>query len=204
MGGAGSAVAEALAAAGIVMPMLHLGLHDRFIDHGDPAQLLATADSTPRGIARRCASRPGLLASDGAPRATRSAQAAAGLIQFQPHEPSRAIRCRCSRCPTCSRQRRRASGDRPGRHQGPAVPAAASPTPTASRSRRSRVCNLYVALPEDRQGHPHVAAGRAARGAAASRHPPLTVAGLREPARRSSSRCSRRPAAGSSSRSRSS
>ncbi|MFZ1181438.1 MAG: 1-deoxy-D-xylulose-5-phosphate synthase [Herbaspirillum sp.] len=41
MGGAGAAVAEALAAAGIVKPLLHLGLPDRFIDHGDVAQLLA-------------------------------------------------------------------------------------------------------------------------------------------------------------------
>ena len=41
MGGAGSAVAEALAAEGIVKPLLILGLPDRFIDHGDPGVLLA-------------------------------------------------------------------------------------------------------------------------------------------------------------------
>jgi 1-deoxy-D-xylulose-5-phosphate synthase len=35
MGGAGSAVAEALAAAGVVKPILQLGLPDKFIDHGD-------------------------------------------------------------------------------------------------------------------------------------------------------------------------
>src|SRR6185369_2185801 len=40
-GGAGSAVAEALATVGIVVPLLQLGLPDAFIDHGDPAQLLA-------------------------------------------------------------------------------------------------------------------------------------------------------------------
>lgn len=40
-GGAGSAVAEALTAAGETVPLLHLGLPDRFIDHGDPALLLA-------------------------------------------------------------------------------------------------------------------------------------------------------------------
>ena len=39
-GGAGSACAEALAQAGVAKPMLHLGLPDRFIDHGDHAQLL--------------------------------------------------------------------------------------------------------------------------------------------------------------------
>jgi 1-deoxy-D-xylulose-5-phosphate synthase len=51
MGGAGSAVAEALAEAGITVPVLHLGLPDRFIDHGDPAQLLADCGLDARGIA---------------------------------------------------------------------------------------------------------------------------------------------------------
>lgn len=41
MGGAGSAVSEALQAAGVHMPLLQLGLPDRFIEHGDPAKLLA-------------------------------------------------------------------------------------------------------------------------------------------------------------------
>ncbi len=41
MGGAGSAVAEALAEADLVKPVLHLGLPDAFIEHGDPARLLA-------------------------------------------------------------------------------------------------------------------------------------------------------------------
>ena len=41
MGGAGSAVGEALQAAGLVRPVLHLGLPDVFIEHGDPATLLA-------------------------------------------------------------------------------------------------------------------------------------------------------------------
>ena len=38
MGGAGSAVLEALQAAGVDKPVLQLGLPDRFIEHGDPAQ----------------------------------------------------------------------------------------------------------------------------------------------------------------------
>jgi 1-deoxy-D-xylulose-5-phosphate synthase len=50
-GGAGSGVAEALAAEGVVIPMLHLGLPDRFVDHGDPAQLLADCGLDARGIA---------------------------------------------------------------------------------------------------------------------------------------------------------
>jgi 1-deoxy-D-xylulose-5-phosphate synthase len=39
MGGAGSAVAEAVAAAGLQAPILMLGLPDQFIEHGDPAKL---------------------------------------------------------------------------------------------------------------------------------------------------------------------
>ncbi len=51
MGGAGAAVAEALAAAGIVKPIQMLGLPDRFIDHGDPALLLASVGLDAKGIA---------------------------------------------------------------------------------------------------------------------------------------------------------
>ncbi|SFA79256.1 1-deoxy-D-xylulose-5-phosphate synthase [Collimonas sp. OK607] len=51
MGGAGSAVAEALAAAGCVKPLLNLGLPDQFIDHGDVALLLAQCGLNPEGIA---------------------------------------------------------------------------------------------------------------------------------------------------------
>jgi 1-deoxy-D-xylulose-5-phosphate synthase len=50
MGGAGSAVAESLAAHGIVVPLLHLGLPDRFIDHGDQHQLLASVGLDKDGI----------------------------------------------------------------------------------------------------------------------------------------------------------
>jgi 1-deoxy-D-xylulose-5-phosphate synthase len=50
MGGAGSAVAEALAEAGIVKPILHLGLPDQFIDHGDAQQLLAMCGLDAKGI----------------------------------------------------------------------------------------------------------------------------------------------------------
>ena len=50
MGGAGAAVSEALAAAGINKPVLHLGLPDRFIDHGDAHQLLAQCGLDAGGI----------------------------------------------------------------------------------------------------------------------------------------------------------
>lgn len=50
MGGAGSAVAETLAEAGISKPLLILGLPDKFIDHGDPTVLLAQCGLDATGI----------------------------------------------------------------------------------------------------------------------------------------------------------
>ncbi|MGB6055332.1 MAG: 1-deoxy-D-xylulose-5-phosphate synthase [Burkholderiaceae bacterium] len=50
MGGAGAAVAEALAAAGITQPLLMLGLPDQFIDHGDAGKLLAMQGLDADGI----------------------------------------------------------------------------------------------------------------------------------------------------------
>lgn len=52
MGGAGSAVAESMAAQGLVLPLLQLGLPDRPIDHGDQAQLLRDAGLDATGIER--------------------------------------------------------------------------------------------------------------------------------------------------------
>lgn len=49
-GGAGSAVAEALANAGVAIPMLHLGMPDRFVDHGDPTILIAECGLDAKGI----------------------------------------------------------------------------------------------------------------------------------------------------------
>ncbi|WP_313081574.1 1-deoxy-D-xylulose-5-phosphate synthase [Pulveribacter sp.] len=51
MGGAGSAVCEALNAAGLTLPVLQLGLPDAFIEHGDPARLLALQGLDAAGIA---------------------------------------------------------------------------------------------------------------------------------------------------------
>ena len=50
MGGAGSAVQEALQAAGRVLPVLSLGLPDRFIEHGDPVKLMAMHGLDATGI----------------------------------------------------------------------------------------------------------------------------------------------------------
>ncbi|GIX25590.1 MAG: 1-deoxy-D-xylulose-5-phosphate synthase [Caldimonas manganoxidans] len=52
MGGAGSAVAEALHAAGVTVPVLMLGLKDEFVEHGDPARLLALQGLDAQGIER--------------------------------------------------------------------------------------------------------------------------------------------------------
>jgi len=60
MGGAGSAVAEALAEAGIAKPLLILGLPDRFIDHGDPALLLASVGLDAHGIGKSIRERFGI------------------------------------------------------------------------------------------------------------------------------------------------
>ncbi|MDO9287050.1 MAG: 1-deoxy-D-xylulose-5-phosphate synthase [Aquabacterium sp.] len=49
-GGAGSAVAECLAAAGLSLPLLQLGLPDEFIEHGDPVKLLAMLGLDAAGI----------------------------------------------------------------------------------------------------------------------------------------------------------
>ncbi len=51
-GGAGSAVLESLAAQGVEVPVLQLGLPDQFVEHGDPAQLLADCGLDAPGIAR--------------------------------------------------------------------------------------------------------------------------------------------------------
>ena len=57
MGGAGSAVSEALHAAGVVKPVLHLGLNDEFIEHGDPAKLLSLQGLDAAGIAAAISAR---------------------------------------------------------------------------------------------------------------------------------------------------
>jgi 1-deoxy-D-xylulose-5-phosphate synthase len=50
MGGAGTAVAEVLAELNLQKPILHLGLPDRFVEHGDPAVLLARCGLDANGI----------------------------------------------------------------------------------------------------------------------------------------------------------
>jgi 1-deoxy-D-xylulose-5-phosphate synthase len=67
MGGAGSAVQEALAGAGFEIPVLALGLPDEFIEHGDPAKLLAMCGLDAAGIEqavlKRFGAKPALVRS---------------------------------------------------------------------------------------------------------------------------------------------
>jgi 1-deoxy-D-xylulose-5-phosphate synthase len=67
MGGAGSAVLEALAEARIEIPVLNLGLPDSFSEHGDPAKLLSLygldAAGIEQAVRRRFVSTPALVRS---------------------------------------------------------------------------------------------------------------------------------------------
>ncbi len=66
MGGAGSAVLECLAAADMAVPVLQLGLPDKFVEHGDPAKLLSLcgldAQGIEQSISQRFGNRPALAA----------------------------------------------------------------------------------------------------------------------------------------------
>ncbi|MFM6991377.1 MAG: 1-deoxy-D-xylulose-5-phosphate synthase [Rhodoferax sp.] len=60
MGGAGSAVMEALNDAGLGVPVLQLGLPDVFIEHGDPVKLMALQGLDAKGIEASIRARFGL------------------------------------------------------------------------------------------------------------------------------------------------
>jgi len=65
MGGAGSAVCEALAALGVEKRVVLLGLPDRFVEHGDPAKLLASVGLDRDGIVKSvCAAIPEQIARE--------------------------------------------------------------------------------------------------------------------------------------------
>ena len=50
MGGAGAAVSEYLSSVGIVMPILHLGLPDSYIEHDKHSNMLALCGLDQAGI----------------------------------------------------------------------------------------------------------------------------------------------------------
>ena len=60
-GGAGSAVLEALAESDLKVPVLQLGLPDRFVDHGDTALLLKECGLDAAGIAAAIRERFGAI-----------------------------------------------------------------------------------------------------------------------------------------------
>ena len=78
-GGAGSAVAEALAERGVTVPLLHLGLPDAFIEHGDPGLLLSQCGLDAKGIAASIVGRfgPQAVPAPGPVAATQVAKPAA-------------------------------------------------------------------------------------------------------------------------------
>jgi len=51
MGGAGSAVNELLAQRNVVMPVLNLGIPDRYVDHAKPVEMLEACGLDADGIA---------------------------------------------------------------------------------------------------------------------------------------------------------
>jgi 1-deoxy-D-xylulose-5-phosphate synthase len=67
MAGAGSAVEEALQAAGVAKPLMQLGLRDEFIPHGDPARLLSLQGLDAAGIEASVRQRFGDLAERAMP-----------------------------------------------------------------------------------------------------------------------------------------
>jgi 1-deoxy-D-xylulose-5-phosphate synthase len=85
-GGAGSAVAEALAQYGHATNILHRGLPDRFVDHGDQQQLLASVGLDPDSLIQSISERVALVrdreivgAGATAARATTPFRSTAGL-----------------------------------------------------------------------------------------------------------------------------
>ena len=67
LGGAGSAVGEALHAAHVLKPLLQLGLRDEFIEHGDPTRLLALQGLDAAGIEASIRARFGALVERATP-----------------------------------------------------------------------------------------------------------------------------------------
>jgi 1-deoxy-D-xylulose-5-phosphate synthase len=63
MGGAGSAVSEFLAHAGILKPVLHLGLPDYYVEHAKPAQMLAECGLDAAGIEAAVRARLAILSA---------------------------------------------------------------------------------------------------------------------------------------------
>ena len=72
MGGAGSAVGECLAKAGVLKHLVHLGLSDEFTAHGDPAKLLAMQGLDAAGIVATIQRKLGKLLQSATPQIAQS------------------------------------------------------------------------------------------------------------------------------------
>ncbi|MGH8141546.1 MAG: 1-deoxy-D-xylulose-5-phosphate synthase [Steroidobacteraceae bacterium] len=87
-GGAGSACAELLHAAGLSIPMLHVGIPDRFIEHGSREDCLREAGLDLAGISatieRWRAATPALKPMRSAPKLAAAGSAAAAPVGFIP------------------------------------------------------------------------------------------------------------------------
>lgn len=64
MGGAGSAVLEALAAAGVTVPVLQVGVPDKWVPHGDLPHLFAWCHMDPESVEKAISERLEKLAAD--------------------------------------------------------------------------------------------------------------------------------------------
>ena len=80
MGGAGSAVLECLATAGVSRPVLLLGLPDEFVEHGDPGKLLSLCGLDAAGIEASIVKRFGAPAAPAAALGASPAPAAAAAV----------------------------------------------------------------------------------------------------------------------------
>ena len=78
MGGAGSAVAELLAAEGITLPIQHLGLPDAWLEHASREQVLADAGLDPASVRNAMLKRWPQLAATPIAMATGASKIAAG------------------------------------------------------------------------------------------------------------------------------
>jgi 1-deoxy-D-xylulose-5-phosphate synthase len=63
-GGAGSAVSEVLANSGVVVPVLHLGIPDYYVEQGKPAEMTAECGLDAQGIERAVQQRLTLMAQN--------------------------------------------------------------------------------------------------------------------------------------------
>ena len=72
MGGAGSAVGECLAKAGVLKHLVHLGLSDEFTAHGDPVKLLAMQGLDAAGIVTTIQRKLGKLLQSATPQIAQS------------------------------------------------------------------------------------------------------------------------------------